>query len=254
MKRVITVLSILGCLFFMFMGGIFLLIGIGFNSLEKSFIENGVPVMAEITDIVVERDIDGDTTTSTYVSFEYEGKTYSMVSLGYSSSSLYEGKEIQIYFKPSNKSVMYVEGNKILVTVFSVIGGVLCAIGIAVVILGIFINRITRPVKEYGVKYIGKIERLDLVSTGYMNGFQTYTYTAFCSYTDKSGITQYVTSGPVTINPSYPLPPGSPVDIYVAPKKSTKYFVDINAAYAQQNMNYNNYNYTNYNNYNNNYN
>lgn len=249
MSRVIKALAILGCLSFIFIGGLFLTIGLVCNAMEKDFLENGVPIKAEITDIEVDY---YDDETDVYVTFEYNGKTYSMVNLNYSSSSMYEGQEIEVYFNPADEDIMYIEGNQILVIAFCAVGGLLCVIGIILLVVGLIVANVVRPVREYGIKYTGQVQQLQFVSYN-PNGFQTYI--VHCSYTDKSGATQYAKSGPVTINPSFPLPLGSHVDIYVDPKKNHKHFVDVtttlNRIYAQQSMNYNYYNNFNNNQFNN---
>lgn len=226
MRRIIIPLTIVFCAIFLFTGIVFVSLGAIFGFIEKDFKENGVPIKAEITNIVLERNYDGEIEREVYVSFDYSGVTYSDVYLGYSSSSMFEGQELEIYFTPADGDILYVEGNRVFIIVFSILGGFFCIFGIAILITGIIIKKVTRPVQEYGIKYIGQAQQVEFVSGNYMN----QTYMVHCTYSDNAGITQYVRSSPVMINPSWPLPLGSPVDIYVDPKNPTKYYVDVNTA------------------------
>lgn len=149
MKKIITLCSILGCILFLLFGGIFLAVGIAFNFYEKDFLENGVPIIATVTDISEETDSHGEIDTSTYITFEYNGKTYTDIDLKYSSSSLFVGKEIEIYFKPSNGDVMYIKGNKMIKIVFIAVGSFICFLGICILVVGFIIARAMRTLKDY---------------------------------------------------------------------------------------------------------
>ena len=93
-------------------GGIFALVGLGlliggiiwFTSTKK-FISNADVVSATITEIDTYRDRDGDYHHSVFVAYEYAGRNYDVYLPEYS-SSMYEGKKINVYVDPDTSFLL----------------------------------------------------------------------------------------------------------------------------------------------------
>ena len=79
----------------MLVGGLFWLVN------ERDFLERAEIIDAEITRIYTSVDSDGDRSHSVYVEYVYRGVSYSERLSEYS-SSMTEGKEIQLYIDPEN--------------------------------------------------------------------------------------------------------------------------------------------------------
>ena len=108
-----------------------LLIGIGIfiNKRNQELEQNAWKTMAKIVRIESSYSSD-DEDHNVFVEFEVDNNTYGG-ELDYYDSSMYEGKEVEIYFDKNNPNdFKSVEGSKIFVILFLVMGGFFVIISI----------------------------------------------------------------------------------------------------------------------------
>ncbi len=257
MKKKRNVAALITCIIIILFGSIFVGIGLLIKINNDKFIENSVPIKAQITNIEHIILDDGESQYITYVTFEYEGITYSHVKLGYYSNNLLVGQDIDIYFNTNTKTIRSKDGFNLILGILIGIGAVIISIGFFIFIISLFTKQSNADLKASGIKYTGVVEYFEYNSDVDYSG---YTSTVFyCTYKDKTGVNQFVKSSSVLTNPAYTLPPGYNVDIYVNPKNPSRYFVDVVSALCTANNTTNTYTnnyylYNNNNNYNTNYN
>lgn len=217
--------------------GIFLAVGLILAGIGVGWLVNSINVSnkaltttAVITEIDTYRDSDGDRHHNVYISYEVDGVTYDDVRLGEYSSSMYEGKEIEIKYledKPGKPYASLWMGPIMLMImglIFGLVGGV-----------GFFA---TLKNKIQGKKLIAEgrclqatVESIDWNRNYRVNGQSPYVI--ICTYKDEFSNTVYrFKSGNIWYDPSIKLPVGSLVDVYVDPQDYSKHYVDTEKEYG----------------------
>lgn len=209
-------------------GGIFALVGMGlliggiiwFTSTKK-FISNADVVSATISEIDSYRDSDGDYHYRVFVAYEYNGRNYDVYLPEYS-SSMYEGKKINVYVDPDNpgkvrgKSMAYL-GPIILMGM----GGVFSAIGLPIMIAGL-----KKQSKKKRLLAEGERRYATIVGSGRtnvkING--RYLHYVDCEYQDPySGMKYLYRGGQLREDPYHLM--GMQVPVYVDRNDPSQYYV-----------------------------
>lgn len=190
-----------------------------------SFQSNAEEISGIITEIESYRNSDHELSHRVYVSYQYDGKEYEDVSLGYYSSGMYEGKEIELLCDP--------EKPWSITTSFSGIMGsiVLLLIGIVFVLISVIPlvvmarkKRQNRKLMENGHVLHAVVENIDYNTSLRING--RHPYVIICSYRDEyKDITYRFKSKNLWTDPSVVFPVGSNIDVYVMPDNFKKYYV-----------------------------
>ena len=218
-------------------GLVFLLCGMGIMGLghmidknNKEFAETAVPVTAVISEIESYRDSDGDRHHRTYVTYEFDGKMYENVSLGYYSSGMYIGKQEDILCNPdAPHEIQSPKGNKfgfwislIMGNVFAIVGG------------GLFLAPIIKTTKKNKIMQDGKtiwgtVEKSEINTHYSVNG--DHPWVLYCRYEDSFANKTYrFKSDNLWFDPSFIYNEGDSIQIIVDPNDYSKYRVVVDAS------------------------
>ncbi len=106
---------------------------------SKVFFETAEKTTAAISDIEIRKyEQNGETKYehSVYVTYEVGGVVYEHISLGYYSSSMSQGDEVEVYYNPENpKEIKSKTGVNLLITMMYVMGGIVFAVAIIYIII-----------------------------------------------------------------------------------------------------------------------
>ena len=116
---------------FAVIGFIFIIVGIIWLVSGRKFVQSAVKVSAVISEIESYRDSDENVNYRVYVNYSYGGQRYEDIRLNEYSSSMYEGKEIQVMLDPDNpKKLMTNLGLYIGPAVFIGMGAIFTSAGV----------------------------------------------------------------------------------------------------------------------------
>lgn len=228
---------------FTVLGIIFLMIPVGVTINQSNYDEKYDAVQAIITDIETYRSGD-DTHHTTYVSYEYGGKSYNNVSLSFYSSDMYEGQRYTIYLDPSDPASPKAKMGGAVVLVFAIMGVLFTVAGLS---LFLSLCRKGRPeLMQTGVRYEAMVTKAGPSGTRINN---RTTYHVKAEYTDETGTLRKVSTPLLYFDPSfYVMQNGNKISVYADPAKPKKYYIDIdameqsmNGAYRQPGVPYNGY-------------
>lgn len=121
---------------FLVVGLIFLIVSSLIHYFNNRFISNAESVIAQISRIETYRDsgIDEDSINhDVYVSYSIEGFEY-VSKLDYYSSSMYEGKDITVYYYKENPEIVRCKLDYIFYIVFYSMSGIFIVLGVSLVI------------------------------------------------------------------------------------------------------------------------
>lgn len=218
---------------FELVGGIFSIIGIGVLAVgiililqSKAFMENAVQVDGVIDEIDIFNHSD-DTDYDIYVSYYYDGKEYNHVKMNYSSSSMYEGEEIELYIDPESPTDFKTkEEDTFLKIFFPAFGGVFTLIGLPMLIVPLGKKARNKKLLDRGQHVYAVIESINLNLRVTINGRNPYM--VFCSYKNPSdGIIYKFKSENLMFNPNDSYKVGDNVDVYIEPENLKHYYVDV---------------------------
>lgn len=173
---------------FTFMGLLFFFIGIFIHLDNKEFQEKADVVLARIVQIDEYKEYDDGETEYYYdvfVNYEYNGEFFEYIEIDTYTSSMREGKEIELYVDPSNPmDARYGGGDILFLLCFSSIGGLFALIGISMSIKDFF-----KMLKNKKIKLSGRCYRCFIVAIE-----EDYSFTsngrpslvAVCSYGEKT--------------------------------------------------------------------
>lgn len=222
------------CLIFMLVfGAVYFIMGAVVRD-QKKFLKNALPIEAEITSIEKEVKKDGGErkiSHSTYVTYIVDGKVYSNVPLGYYNSNMYEGKRITVYYDPQNPGrIESREGHKILNVIYRIGQIVLGAVTVIMLLL-LFLPEKRSRLMKIGTRYDAEVVSVFENRSIRVNG--RHPYQVDCRVHDPySGEVMLFRSHNVYQDLyQYNL---KVVPVYVNPKKKKSYYVDVQAAIAQQ--------------------
>lgn len=206
--------------------------GIIFFISGSRFKENAIPVTGVITRIETSRDSDGDTSHSVFVTYEVNGTTYSNIHLSEYSSSMYEGKSIELYCDPYDPAkVSTTLGYIIASGVLLLLGIIFSCIGIIPAIISMIKKNLHKNVQANGRRIYGVVDSIDYDTNLSVNGRNPFI--VYCTYTDEfAGVTYRFKSDHVWTDPYPILQPGSSIEIFVMPNDFSKYYVNVEGALA----------------------
>ncbi len=212
---------------FAVVGSILVVVGICVLLVGFKKPENVVTITGEIVDIVRERDHDGDVHYDVYVDYEFDGKEYKEVHLSTYSSSMYEGKEIELFIDPEKPSRPKVPGADLIAGIIcAVMGAIFGCIGIIPLVTMGRKSSKTQKLIEQGHYIMGKVERIDLNYNYSVNN--RHPYVVYCNYQDDyTGTIYRFKSGNVWSDPGAYYQEGSDIRIYVDGQDYSNYFIDI---------------------------
>ena len=162
--------SVLGTILILF-SLIFILVGIIFgvvsgvmSNTTKKQAETYISTEAVITNIVLEIDCDGDTSTYPDIKYTVDGKEY-RTTLDFYSIDMFKGQTITILYDPENPStVVYEKGAKTLVTIMGIVAAVLIVIGAIPLITGIILIAVSLKKQKTEVSMTEEIKAADYSS------------------------------------------------------------------------------------------
>lgn len=165
-----------------------------------------------------------------YVSYVYDGIEYKDIRLNYYSSSMKEGKKINVRIDPKNPShlsaysVMW-----ILCIVLSVLGLVFFLIGLISTIVRVSKEKKNKQLRTDGRRIIAKIVHVDKNTHVRVNN--KYPFFVECSFTDEfTGQVSFFKSHNVWDGRAAKLEEGSDIYVYVDRNDPETYVVDVERA------------------------
>lgn len=223
--------------FFILFGLIFFAVGLGifiggivFLNSSKKFMARAEAVQAEITDIRVSYDSDGDAHHSVYVKYQYNGTEYN-TGLSEYSSSMYIGKNLTLYVDPRNpysarsKGMSYVAAG-----IMMTMGGVFMAVGLPFMFTGLWKKLKRNKLLQNGTCVYATIIGSDIDRTFSVNG--RHPFYVDCEYQNPyDGMKYLYRSGHIWDDPYQYT--GSQVPVYVDRNKPQKYYVAVEALQGQ---------------------
>lgn len=194
------------------MGIIFMLIGIGMLVVgafwlvgEINFVKRADVVQAEITRITERRDSDGDSSHTVYVQYEYNGESFSERLSEYS-SSMYEGKRIELYIDPQEPSkVRYAKMAYFGAVLFFIMGGIFSVVGFFVMLAGSRSKKAGYADADdselHGMTENDEVcvyaEIIDCAVDYSYSDSEKKPWRLYCRYTDEQRREHYYTSDPI---------------------------------------------------------
>lgn len=184
---------------FTLIGTIFLIVGVFiciflFNNKGK------IETTATITQIESYRDSGRKLKHEVYVAYEVDGVPYES-RLNFYSSSMYEGKEISIYYKEDNPNKISANTPEILLfLIFPALGLIFSAIGGIGLTRNYKKNKKYQELKETGEVIYAEYTQLDMNTTYSMNG--KHPYNIICEWNNPDDGKKYIfKSGNIWRNP-----------------------------------------------------
>ncbi|MBQ3544837.1 MAG: DUF3592 domain-containing protein [Lachnospiraceae bacterium] len=226
-----------GILVFIILGSIFLLIGIGQIVMGFFFLKFGektddyVKIKAVISEIVVDRDSDGDTDYEVFVDYTYDGVTYGKKPFNMYSSSMYEGKEIDILCDPDNPEKITYEGSHMLPSIILfILGGVFSLVAIILLIVMACVSKNSKDGKKKlekkGVRVSATVEEVRVDEQASANG--NIAYRIICVYNDEVDNIMYRYKSDVLFDdPSGFYYKGASIDVLINPEDPGDYHVIV---------------------------
>lgn len=222
----IRVESIVGLIFFVCGTGVMFL-GFFLNNNSKEFAETAVPVSAVISEIETYRDSDGDISHHAYVSYEFGGKKYEDVSLGYYSSSMREGKTIDILCNPyAPYEIQSPEGMEFAFWICFGMGAIFAVVGGGLFVAPLLKNVKDNRLMETGKTIWGVVESVGINTNYSVNG--EHPWVLYCKYEeDYSGRVYRFKSDNLWFDPSFIYNEGDSIQIIVNPNDYSKHKVIV---------------------------
>lgn len=206
-------------------GVLLLAVGMVIHTANASFMKNADTAQAEITDI--ERDYhyrkgrDGND-YDVWIEYTVDGKTYNSRINSYD-SSMYVGKEIEVYYDPENPSDVRTD-SKIITIVFAAIGGLFFALGMTFLAVAIIKGRKRKLLKQNGEALTGTIINVSMNTNVRINN--RHPYKAECKVINPFDGEEYLYSSEnITSDISHLI--GMAVTVYVDKNNKSKYYVDM---------------------------
>ena len=209
-------------------GLVFLLVGVVIGVSNSKFKENADEVIAVISSIERHRDSDGEVDHDVFVNYSYGGQFYQDKPLNMYSSSMYEGKEIEILVDRDNPGRISA-GTGIMVMTL-----VMAGIGFAMMIGAMipFILMINKKKKrnnllQNGYTLEATVTDIFLNHNLSVNG--RHPYVVYCTYEDiYSGVQHRFKSENLWVDPEPFIQLGSTLRVYVGSHNDfSTYYVDV---------------------------
>ncbi len=199
---------------------------------NKQFEANAETVMATITEIDTYRTRSNGknkTRHDVFIEYEVDGKTYNR-ELNYYTSSMYEGKEIEVMYNPDNPADARADEN-IASIILVFMGLIFGSVGGGLFFANVFAGSKRKKLMANGDRVTGTITDIITVTNVRING--RHPYKAECEVIDYLTGEKYLYSSKQVINDiSYMV--GSTVDVYVDRDDKSKYYVDLDSVAADE--------------------
>lgn len=162
---------------FAIIGALIILGGFKLQEVTTEFLEIAQTTTAQITDIDVYHDSDGDSHHTVFVEFDVDNKEYSGTLNEYN-SGMYIGKDITVYYDPQNPNNFKSSSSKFSGYLLSGFGAIFFLVGIIPLGLGIKKSGNAKKLKESGFLIEAQIEKVYLNTNYTVNGRHPYRLSA----------------------------------------------------------------------------
>lgn len=219
----------------------FLVVGIGllagaffYGRYYISFKAGAEEVTGEITRIEEYYDSERELRHHVYVSYTYDGVDYDDVSIGSYSSSMYEGKEIELFCDKKNPGhIMRKSDGSFGVIILAGMGVVFALVGAIPLLVMIRKKSKNKEILEKGQVLHALVDSIEYNTNVAVNG--AHPYVIFCSYRDEyKDITYRFKSENIWTDPFLVFQPGSDIEVYVEPGDYSKYYVNAQKMIEQK--------------------
>lgn len=206
-------------------GVLLLVIGMIIHTANTSFMKSADMTYAEITDIVrhhqYKKGNKGDN-YDVWIEYTVDGKTYNSRINSYD-SSMYVGKEIEVYYDPENPSDVRT-GSNVAVAICTAMGGLFFALGMTFLTVAIIKGRKRKLLKQNGEALTGTIINVSMNTNVRINN--RHPYKAECKVINPFDGEEYLYSSEnITSDISHLI--GMAVTVYVDKNNKSKYYVDM---------------------------
>ena len=162
---------------FAIVGALIILGGFKLQDVNTKFLEIAQTTSAQITDIDVYHDSDGDSHHTVYVEFDVDNKEYAGTLNEYN-SGMYIGEKITVYYDPQNPNNFKSSGIKYVGYIVSAFGSIFFLIGIIPIGLGIKKSSNSKKLKESGFLIEAQIDKVYFNKNYAVNGRHPYRLSA----------------------------------------------------------------------------
>lgn len=214
---------------FVFVGIIMLIVGVVLFNSNKNFKESAMEVTGVITDITNYYDSDGDEHHNVWVEYSVGGSYYNE-KIGFYSSSMYEGKEIDLLVDPQYPTRVHsASGDVFMVCIFAGMGLLFSCIGGSVFVIGIRKGNKRNKLIAQGHSVLAQVTGGYLCHNYSVNG--RHPYKLECKYEDiYSGITHIFESDYIWEDPQFYV--GREVIVFCESDFNGDYYVDVESLKA----------------------
>lgn len=220
---------IVSAVILLFFGAAFIAVGIYFQGQTQKFIEDGVATQATIVRIEPYESYGDEEEYRVYVEFSANGRTYSGL-LNVYMSGMHEGQTVPIYYSQGNPNkFIYARSPYLFNVLFYILGGILFALGTAIILYNLIRGAKTTRLKKNGYTVRAKIVSIAMPTHVRANVLGKHLAELTC--TDEQG--QIYTESFFTSNEEQ-FPHGAEIDIYVDRENPEKYKIDIRSFLAEQ--------------------
>ena len=219
-----TILFFIGIIFFT-VGTVFIVTGGFVHMSNASFMKNADTTYAEITDIEHDYNYRNGKKKKDYdvwIEYTVDGIIYNQRLNSYD-SSMYVGKEIEVYYDPENPSDVRTN-SKIFEIIIMSMGGFFAVSGGTFLAVVIVKNNKVKNLRKNGEVFTGTITDVKINRNVRING--RHPYKAECEVINPYDGEKYLYSSK-NINSDISHFIGMTVNVYVDKNKKSKYYVDM---------------------------
>lgn len=203
-----------------------LLGGILYGWHYAGFKKDAEKITGEIAAIESYYDSDHELKHRVYVNYTYDGSDYEEVPINSYSSSMYEGKEIELLCNPENPwEIQEKSAGSFLIIILSGMGILFILVGGIPLLVIVRKNHRNKEVLVNGQVLHAVVDSIEYNTNVAVNG--RHPFVIFCSYRDEyKDVIYRFKSGNLWTDPAVVFQPGSPIEVYVEPTDYSKYYVN----------------------------
>ena len=216
-------LKLMGIIF-LSVGVLMGVIGIVLGYVESTYDDKYDEISAEIVNIEYKRKSNNEKEYDVFVSYKYEGEAYENIEISLYDSSMYVGKNINIYIDPDNPSKTHIKSTGLNIIVFG--GG---AIGFILIAIPIFVASGQHGRHKLVDKGQGEAIYATVLSIANANNKQNDipAYIVKAIWRDPQGTMHEYRSQKVYFDPAEYITEGELIKVYINPKNYDKYYVCV---------------------------
>lgn len=210
---------------FSLVGAVLLAVGMIIHAANTSFMKNADTTQAEIIDIVRHHHYGKGNKGNDYdvwIEYTVDGKNYNSRIKSYD-SSMYVGKEIEVFYDPENPSDVRTNSN-VATIICTAIGGLFLTLGIIFLAVAIIKGRKIKLLKQSGEALTGTIINVSMNTNVRINN--RHPYKAECEVINPYDGEKYLYSSE-NINSDISHFIGMTVTVYIDKNNKSKYYVDM---------------------------